>query len=80
MERKQTQAEIRKERFDRQAQVARDLGDRALSAIDEALADEVELIEALNAAVEYGSLEPEEADFAITEYRRTRYGIQKDPE
>lgn len=47
MERKKTYADLRKEEFDRHAQVARDIGDAALAQINEVLADEDRLLERL---------------------------------
>lgn len=71
MERK-SQADERREEFQRNAREARELGDQALRSIDAVLADEQELLQYLKIGVSYGNLTEEEADAAMRAYQETR--------
>lgn len=62
MERKRTQADVRKEEFDKRAAYARELGAGAIAAIDAVMAEEGIVLDELKRAVSEGMPEEEALD------------------
>lgn len=79
MERNQSQADKRLERFRDTGQRAKDLGDQALKSIDSVLAEEEQLRESLEVGVRIGTLTPEDVSERLAAYHQARLGNRSTP-